>query len=70
MTRTQLLSRHKKIDFFAISALPNPDDAIKFVSNTSSISIEPKFEKEKHKVDDVVTIDKNRTNLLTVKCYD
>ena len=28
----------------------------------SSISIEPELEKEKYKVDDAVTIDKNRTN--------
>jgi hypothetical protein len=38
------------------------DDAIKFVSDKSSISIEPELEKEKHKVDDVVTVDKKHSN--------
>jgi hypothetical protein len=36
------------------------DDAIKFVSDKSSISIEPEL--EKHKVDDTVTVDKKHSN--------
>jgi hypothetical protein len=38
------------------------DDAIRFVSNKSSSSIKPDLEKEKHKVDDAVTVDKKRDN--------
>jgi hypothetical protein len=34
------------------------DNDIRFISNKSSISIEPELEKEKHKVDDAVTVDK------------
>jgi hypothetical protein len=37
------------------------DDVIKFVSDKSS-STEPKLEKEKHKVDDAVTVDKQHNN--------
>jgi hypothetical protein len=38
------------------------DDAIRFVSDKSSIYIEPKLGKEKHKVDDAVTVDKKHSN--------
>ncbi len=37
------------------------DDAIKFVTDKSS-SIKPELEKEKHKVDDAVTVDRKHTN--------
>jgi hypothetical protein len=37
------------------------DDVINFVSDKSS-STETKLEKEKHKVDDVVTVDKKHNN--------
>jgi hypothetical protein len=37
------------------------DDVIKFVSDKSS-STDPKLEKEKHKVDDAVTVDKKHNN--------
>jgi hypothetical protein len=37
------------------------DDAIKFVSYKSS-SLESELEKEKHKVDDAVTVDKKHSN--------
>jgi hypothetical protein len=36
--------------------------AIRFISNKSSISIEPELEKERHKVDDAVTADKKHSN--------
>jgi hypothetical protein len=35
---------------------------MKLVEDKSSISIEPELEKEKHKVNDVVTVDKKRDN--------
>ena len=38
------------------------DDAMKIVADKSSISIEPEL--EKHKVDDVVTVDKKHRNHL------
>jgi hypothetical protein len=38
------------------------DDAIRFVSNKSSSSIKPDLEKEKHKLDNAVTVDKKRDN--------
>jgi hypothetical protein len=38
------------------------DDDIRFISNKSSISIESELEKEKHKVDDDVTVYKKHSN--------
>ena len=38
------------------------DDAIRFVSNKSSSSIKPDLEREKHKLDNAVTVDKKRDN--------
>jgi hypothetical protein len=63
--KIQALSLAKECYSMKLDLLTNAtvvDDGIKFVSDKSCISIEPELEKEKHKVDDAVTVDKKHSN--------
>jgi hypothetical protein len=63
--KIQALSLAKECYSMKLDLLTNAtvvDDGIKFVSDKSCISIEPELEKEKHKVDDAVTVGKKHSN--------